>query len=131
MALAYSVASGGFIQDTPAGASKYLFPITGELEVPAGLVLPFQYVKSSFTISSVRAVFRVAGTSTYSITITSTANNGTNLVTHVNNQTITPLAGQTVSVPVALAAIGADRILKVSITQNSGTPATDVTITVE
>lgn len=131
MALVYSVANGGFVQGAAAGANKYLFPITGELEVPAGLVLPFQYVKSSFTISSVRAVFRAAGTSTYSVTITSTANNGTDLITHVNNQTITPLAGQTVNVPVAGAAIGADRILKVSITQNSGTPATDVTITVE
>jgi hypothetical protein len=131
MALVYSVANGGFVQGTPAAANKYLFPLTGELELPAGLVLPYQYVKSSLTISSVTAIFRVAGTSTYNITITSTADDGTDLVTHVDDETITPLSGETVSVPVTVAAIGADRILKVSITQNSGTPATDVTITVE
>jgi hypothetical protein len=129
MALVYSVANGGFVQSPVA--NKYLFPLTGELELPAGLVLPYQYVKSSLTISSVTAIFRVAGTSTYNITITSTADDGTDLVTHVDDETITPLSGETVSVPVTVAAIGADRILKVSITQNSGTPATDVTITVE
>jgi hypothetical protein len=131
MALVYSVANGGFVQGAAASANKYLFPRAGELEVPAGLVLPLQYVKSSFTISSVTAIFSLAGTSDYSITITSTADDGNDLVTHVNNQTITPLSGETVNIPVALAAVGADRILKVSITQLSGSPATDLTITVE
>jgi hypothetical protein len=132
MALVYSVANGGFVQGTPAaGANKYLFPITGELEVPAGLVLPYQYVKSSFTMSTVTAVFRVAGSSDYNITITSTANDGTDLVTHVDDETITPVSGETVAVPITVGAIGADRILKVSITQGSGSPATDLTITIE
>jgi hypothetical protein len=130
MAVTYSVASGGFIQ-AAAGAAKYLFPLTGELEVPAGIVLPFQYVKSAFTISSVTAVFREAGSSTYTVTVTSTAADGTDLVTHVNAAVLTPESGETVSASISTAAIGADRILKVSILQNAGTPSTDVTITIE
>jgi hypothetical protein len=130
MALTYSVAQGGFVQ-AAAGAPKYLFPITGDLEVPAGLVLPFQYVKSAFTITSVTAVFREAGTSTYTVTVTSTADDGTDLVTHVNAAVLTPVSGETVNASIAVGAIGADRILKVSVLQNTGSPSSDLTITVE
>lgn len=129
MALVYSVANGGFIQASVA-ATEYLFSLSGELEVPAGLVLPYQYVKDAFTISSVTAIFREAGTSTYTITVTSTDADGANLVTHVSSEVITPATGETVNVMVDTAAVGADRILKVSVLQNSGTPSTDLTITI-
>lgn len=130
MALVYSVAAGGFVQVQPE-AIKYLFPLSGELEIPAGQILPYQYVKTAFTITSMEAVFSSAGTATYTIIVTSTAANGTGDIIHVNAVDITPLSGQAVSIPFTNASLAADRILRVTVIKNSGTPSTDLTITIE
>lgn len=130
MAVRYSVASGGFIPASVASA-KYLFKLSGELEVPAGITLPYQHVKSAFTIGSATAVFTTAGTATYTLTVTSTAANGTDLQTHINGVTLTPASGSKLTATIALASVGADRILRVSLTSNSGTPSTDFTLTLE
>lgn len=130
MAVIYSVASGGFVQQSVA-ASKYIFEVSGELDIPAGLTLPYQHVKSATTIGSATAVFSAAGAATYTLTVTSTDNAGANSVTHINAQTLTPTNGGKLSVSLANASIGADRILRVTLTKNSGTPSSDFTLTLE
>lgn len=130
MAVKYSVASGGFVQDSVA-AAKYVFELSGEIDVPVALTLPYQHVKSAFTIGSATAVFSTAGSATYTLTVTSTDNAGANSVTHINAQTLTPSSGGKLVVSLANASVGADRLLRVSITRNSGTPSTDFTFTLE
>lgn len=130
MALVYSVAAGGFVQAQPE-AIKYLFPLSGELEIPAGQILPYQYIKTAFTVTSMKAVFTTAGTASYTIVITSTAANGTGNIIHVNAATIVPLSGQAVNIPFTNPDLAADRIFRVTVIKNSGTPSTDLTITIE
>lgn len=130
MALIYSVANAGFVQQSVAVA-KHDFELSGELVIPSGVTLPYQHVKSSFSIGSATAVFSAAGTSTYLLTVTSTDNAGGNSVTHINAQTLTPTSGGKLSVTLANASVSADRILRVTLTQNSGTPSTDFTLTLE
>ncbi len=130
MAVRYSVASGGFIQEA-VSSPKYTFQLSGELTIPSGFTLPFQHVKSAFTIGSATAVFSSAGTATYSLTVTSTDNAGANSVTHVNAVTLTPTAGGKLTATIASASVAADRIIRVTLTQNSGTPSTDFTLTLE
>lgn len=128
MAVSYSVASGGFVQNS---SSKYNFDLSGELEIPAGFLLPLQHVKTAITLSSATAVFTTAGTATYSLTVTSTDNAGANSQTHINAVTLTPASGSRLIATIALASIAADRILRVTLTKNSGTPASDFTLTLE
>lgn len=130
MAVIYSVSSGAFIQGA-AGSPKYLFNLSGELVIPTGITLPYQYVKSAVTLTSAIAVFSSAGTSTYTLTVTSTDNVGANSQTHINAVTLTPAAGAKLSATIASASIAADRIVRVTLTQNSGTPSTDFTLTLE
>lgn len=129
MTVRYSVASGGFVQSS-VGA-KYLFELSGELEIPTGLTLPYQYVKDAFTISSATAVFSTAGSATYTLTVTSTDSAGGDPQTHINSVTLTPSSGGELPVTVALASIGADRIVRATLTKGSGSASTDFTLTLE
>ena len=127
MAVSYSVASGGFVQ----AFKKYIFEMAGELDIPAGFTLPYQHVKTAFTISSATAVFSTAGTATYSLTLTSTDNAGANSQTHISAVTLTPTSGGKLTATIALASVTADRIFHMSLTSNAGTPSTDFTLTLE
>jgi hypothetical protein len=130
MAVSYSVTNGGFLQ-AAAGSTKYIFELSGELDIPSGFVLPYQYAKSAITLSSATAVFTTAGTATYTLLVTSTDNAGANPVTHINNITLTPSSGAKLTATIASASVSADRIFRVTLTKNSGTPSSDFTLTLE
>ena len=128
MTIKYDVAIGGFLQDAP---HRYVFEISGELTVPVAFIVPSQFVRHPTTLSSAKAVFMTAGTSTYTITVTTTNLNAGGLQTLINSQTITPLSGEAVDVTFAATNLAAQRIIGMSIVQNSGTPSSGFTLTLE
>jgi hypothetical protein len=122
----YSVTSGGFIPD-----ARHIFEASGELDAPAGITLPYQYVKNALTLSSAAAIFTTAGTATYTLTVVSTDTSGANSVTHISGATLTPASGTRLTVTIGTAAVAAGRIFRATLTSNSGTPSTDFTLTLE
>lgn len=128
MGLKYDTASGGMLQDNN---HRYVFSVEGELLIPVAFTVPSQYVRHSTTLITAKAIFMTAGTSTYTITVTTTNLVGGGSQTLINSQTITPVSGQTVDVTLATTTLAAQRIIGMTIVQNSGTPSTDFSLTIE
>src|SRR5690349_18730681 len=126
MATRYSVSNGGFLQDSKG----YSFELSGELTIPVALTLPYRFGKSAVVLTAARATFTTAGTSTYNIVVTSANADGTGSQT-VLSQTVTPVSGQAVSVTLTNTSLPANHIIYMSIVQNSGTAATDFTLSLE
>lgn len=135
MAVKYSVANGGFIQDTAVSQAKLIFQVDGDIEIPVETVMgSLLYNKTSFSITTVTSVFETIGTASYTIKIISVDLNGANPVTHYN-ETVSAASYGTEkryqSVSIANATIGADRSVKLTVTQGSGTFGNSLSVTLE
>lgn len=122
----YEIASGGFVQ----GPRRYTFSVSGELTLPVAYALPYQFCKRGATLTSARATFTTAGTSTYTILVVSTDDSGGSSQTIIND-TIAPVSGEALDLDFTNMVLPANHIIRVTITQNSGTPSTDLTIVLE
>jgi len=128
MALTY-VVGYGFKTVADVGPN-YTFDVSGSLDLPQETITGgLRFNSSAFTISSVVAQIRTAGTSQYTVKIISYDNAGANPVTHIN-QTVTLGARTPLSLTIGTASIGADRNIEMSLEQLSGTPAEDFSLTI-
>jgi len=126
MALKYIVGSGF---KNVADGGTHQFDITGSLELPQETVIGgLRHNSQSFTIASGIAFVRTAGTSQYTVKLISYDNTGANPITHINQN-----AAMSSRVPFNLtidsATIGADRTIELTITQLTGTPSEDFSLT--
>ena len=132
MALVFSVADGGFIQDTNALTSKLEFAIKGNIENPnlVDSVAPV-YTSGGFTINSAILVIANGVTGSMKVEIRSTDTDGTNSVTHIS-ETISVISGQQAwGLDIDVAAIGADRVVKLFVQYISGGVSSDISVTLE
>lgn len=132
MALVFSVADGGFIQDTNAAASKLEFAIKGNIENPnlVDSVAPV-YTSGGFTINSAILVITNGVEGSMKVEIRSTDTDGTNSVTHIS-ETISVISGQQAwGLDIDTAAIGSDRVVKLFVQYISGGVSSDISVTLE
>lgn len=131
MPVKYSVSSGGFIQD--ASATKIDFYIDGELSQPVleSLGAPV-YNKNSFTINSAKVAIDSAQIGNFDISIRSYATNGSGEVIQASG-TITVVSAGTIVTNLTInnSTIAADRIVRILAKHNSGSPSSNISVTLE
>jgi len=112
-----------------SGSVSYKFDVAGILDLPQETVVGgLFYNQSAFSITSAYAQVRVSGTSQYLIKVISYDNAGINPVTHIS-QTVSLSSRTPLSLTIAIASIGADRSIEMSLDQLTGTPAEDFSLT--
>lgn len=131
MAVKFSAAAGGFIQD--AASSKITFEISGELFQPVleAIGAPV-YNKNSFNINTATLVADNAQVGQFTISIVSYDNAGANPVTHTGAVVTVSSAGQLrLSMTINNATIASDRVVKILASHDSGTPSSNISVTLE
>jgi len=127
MAVKYSTDIGGFI----SVAEGFTFEVSGELTLPIETELGGRKRdRHILIIGKATAIFRVAGSSEYTVKVISVSSTGDDAVTHVND-TIAPTAGAQIDLDISSATIAAGRSVYITLQQLSGTPASDFTLILE
>ena len=132
MAVKFSVAEGGFVQDTSI-SGKLEFRVKGYIENPdLEVIAAPTYTSDGLTISSATLVVLDGRTGSFKVEIRSVDDDGTNETTHIS-QTITvssdgPL-GQALTVDVA--AIPSSKVVKLYTQHVSGSVSSDISVILE
>jgi hypothetical protein len=132
MAVVFSVADGGFIQDVSGAASKLDFAIKGNIENPnlVDSVAPV-YVSGGFTINSATLAITNGVVGDIKIEIRSSDPDGTNSVTHVTDTISVISGGQAWGLTIGTAAIGSTKVVKLYTQYLSGGVSSDISVTLE
>lgn len=132
MALVFSVADGGYIQDTNAASSKLELAIKGNIENPnlVDSVAPV-YVSGGFTISSAVLAITNGVSGSLKVEIRSTDPDGTNEVTHITDTISVISGGQAWGLDIDTAAIGSTKVVKLYTQYLSGGVSSDISVTLE
>jgi hypothetical protein len=133
MAVKFSIAEGGFVQDPNAGGARIDFRIKGAIENPnlESITAP-AYTSSGLDINSATLVINDGKVGSFKVEVRSIDIGGANSVTHLS-QTITlgsaGAAGQALTVDVA--SIAAGKVIKLYVQYVSGAVSSDISITLE
>lgn len=133
MAVKYSVAEGGFIQDLSAGGAKIEFRIDGQIENPnLAIVGAPAYTSGGFSINTATLAINGGQIGSFKVEIRSADINGANEATHIS-QTITlasaGVQGQTLTV--STPSIASTKIIRLYLQYVSGAVSSDISVTLE
>lgn len=130
MAVKFSIANGGFIQDSVG--SKLSFQLDGELFQPLleSVGAPL-YNKSSFNISSA-TLLADGQIGQFEVSIRSYNSDGTSEVFHASGTVTVSSAGPLkASLTISNATIASDKVVKILARHISGTPSSNISVTLE
>lgn len=125
--MVYDITKGGFVRK----ADPRVFEVSGELELPVSTPIgPLHYVEREYKIGTIKAEVRDAGTADYEIIIKSYGSLGGTATTHVTQTVTFSSDRKIISFTPTTALVSANRSLEVSVRQLTGTPSSDLTVTV-
>jgi len=133
MAVRFSVADGGFVQDLSAGGAKIEFRVNGQLENPdLEVVGAAAYTDGGFEINTATLAINGGQIGSFNLQVRSADLNGANEVTHISQTIMLGSAGvQGQTLTVGTPTIAANKIIRLYLQYVSGTPSSDISVTLE
>lgn len=133
MAVKFSVAEGGFIQDTSGGSNKVEFKVQGDIENPN--LVPFtspSYTSTGMTINLATLAINNGQIGTFKLEVRSADLDGTNETTHISGTvTVSTTAPQGLSLTVGNSTISANKVIKLYLQYLTGAKSSDISVTLE
>ena len=133
MAVKFSIAEGGFIQDTSGGSNKVEFKVQGDIENPN--LVPFtspSYTSTGMTINLATLAINNGQIGTFKLEVRSADLDGTNETTHISGTvTVSTAAPQGLSLTVGTPTIAANKVIKLYLQYLTGAKSSDISVTLE
>ena len=133
MAVKFSVAEGGFIQDLSAGGNKIEFRIRGSIENPIleALSAP-AYTSLGLDITNATLVVARGQVGFFRIDIRSTDTDGTNELTHISQTVEIDSAGDSgQALTIDESEIEPGKVIKMYVQYISGSISSDISVTLD
>lgn len=129
MAVKFSVAAGGFIQDR----GKVEFKVQGDIENPN--LVPFtspSYTSTGMTINLATLAINNGQIGTFKIEVRSADLDGTNETTHISGTvTVSSATPQGLALTVGNSTIAANKVIKLYLQYLTGAKSSDISVTLE